>query len=170
MGMWKIWCGYWCMSIWSTLHATCYDFGPNVCSYEIKLSIYEIIMTDEGSKGGYHLSFYQSKNRCHVSGQILSLTTSHLFLLHSQDCGFSGQWSGWRNYFWQSWLLTMTFQSQNNLFHMQVMIQMRSYKFFNCAFTSVDGCYLYIIIQNSMSQWDWGEGWHLSVEGHTKTL
>ena len=35
--------------------------------------------------------FYQSKNRCHVCGQILSLTTSHLFLLHSLDFGVSGQ-------------------------------------------------------------------------------
>ena len=58
-------------------HATHYDFGPSMCFFEIELPIYEIIVSAEGSKWGYHLSFYQSKNRCHASGQILSLTTNH---------------------------------------------------------------------------------------------
>ena len=71
------------MSLLSTSHATCYDFGCRVHSFEIELPIYEIILSAEGSKGGCHLSFYQSENRCHVSGQILTLTTSHSFLSHS---------------------------------------------------------------------------------------
>ena len=50
-------------------------------------------------KGGYHMSFYQSEIRCHASGQILSLTTVHPFLLHSLDVGFGCQWSGWRSCF-----------------------------------------------------------------------
>ena len=31
-----------------------------------------------GIRRGYHLYFYQSESRCHASGQILSLTTSHI--------------------------------------------------------------------------------------------
>ena len=38
----------------------------------------------------------------------------------------------------------------------QVMILVGSSGFFNCAATSVDGCYLYIIIQYGMLQRGWG--------------
>ena len=64
-----------------------------MCTFEIEIELptYEIILSAEGLKGGYHLSFYQSENRCHVSGQILSLATSHSFLPHSLDFGFSSQ-------------------------------------------------------------------------------
>ena len=132
-------------------------FGPSVYFSELKLPIYKIILSAQGSKRGYHLSFYQSQNRCHVSGQILSL--SQLFILIAfPRFWFYGQWSSWGNCFWVNGLLTMTLWPHSLPFHVQVMILMDSYGFFNQASTSVVGCYLYIIIHNSMSWWDWGIG------------
>ena len=77
-------------------------------------------------------------------------------LLHSQDFGFRGYWSGYRNPFSQSRLLTVTLQPCSLLFNVQVMILAGSSRFFNLASTSVDGCYLYIMIHYGMSQRDWG--------------
>ena len=76
-------------------------------------------------------------------------------LLHSQDFGFRGQRSSYRNSFCQSRLLTMTLQPFSFPFNVQIMILAGSYGFFNLASTSVDGCYLYIIIHYGMSQRDW---------------
>ena len=41
-------------------------------------------------------------------------------------------------------------------FNEQVMIPAGSHGLFSLASTSVDGCYLYIIIHYGMSQRDWG--------------
>ena len=49
-------------------------------------------------------------------------------------------------------LLTMTLQPCSLLFNVQDMIIVGSSGFFNHASTSVDGCYLYIIIHYGMSQ------------------
>ena len=64
-------------------------FGPSMYFEVQNLPTYEIILDAQGSKGGYHLSLKQSKEkyRCHVGGQILSLTTSYSFKLHSMDFG-----------------------------------------------------------------------------------
>ena len=40
--------------------------------------------------------------------------------------------------------------------NVKVIILTGSSGFFNCAFTSVDGCHLYIIIHYGMLQRDWG--------------
>ena len=75
-------------------------------------------------------------------------------LLHSQDFSFRGQWSGYRNSFCQSRLLTMTLQPFSLLFNVQVMILVWSFGLFSPVSMSVDGCYLYIIIHYGMSQRD----------------
>ena len=94
------------------------------------------------------------KNRHHASGQILVLQSG--FVLNAfPGHWFGGQWPGWRNSFWQSWLLQMTLWPHSLPFQAQVMILVGSYWFFNCASISVDGWYLYIIIHNNMSWWDW---------------
>ena len=129
-------------------------FSPSMYSFEIEIVYLWDHSECSRTKRGYHLSFLPIQNRCHASGQILSLVISHSFLLYCLDFGFSGQWSGWRNCFWQSWLLTMALQPHSLPFHTQVMILVGSYRFFNCTSTSVDGCYLYNIIHNSTSQWD----------------
>ena len=36
------------MSLSSASHATCYDFGPSVCSFENELPIYEVTLGAEG--------------------------------------------------------------------------------------------------------------------------
>ena len=56
-------------------------FGPSMYFEAQNLPIYKIILDARRSKRGYHLSLYQSKEKiwCHVSGQILSLTTSYSF-------------------------------------------------------------------------------------------
>ena len=77
-------------------------------------------------------------------------------LLHSWDFGFRGQWSGYRNSFCQSKLPTITLWPGSILFNVQVMILVGYSGFINLASTSVDGCYLYIIIHYGMSQRDWG--------------
>ena len=51
---------------------------------------------------------------------------------------------------------TVTLWPCSLLFNVQVMILVGSSGFFTCASTSVDGCYLYIIIHYGMSQRDWG--------------
>ena len=50
-----------------------------------------------------------------------------------------------------NWLLTTTLWPNSLPCHVQVMILVGAYRFFNCAFASVDECYLYIINHNSMS-------------------
>ena len=72
-------------------------------------------------------------------------------LLHSQDFSFSSKWTGYRNTFWQCSLLTATLWPCRPLFNVQVMILAGSSGFFNHAFTSVDGCHLYIFIYYGMS-------------------
>ena len=49
----------------------------------------------------------------------------------------------------------MTLQPFGLLFNAQVIIPVGYYWFLNLASASVDGCYLYIIIQYGMSQRDW---------------
>ena len=49
----------------------------------------------------------------------------------------------------------MTIWPFNLPFNAQVMIPVGSYGFFNPAFISVDGCYLYVIVHYGMSQRDW---------------
>ena len=77
-------------------------------------------------------------------------------LWHSLDFGFRGQWSIYRNSFWQSRLLTMTIWPCSFSFNVQVMILMGSSEFFNCASASEDRCYFYIIIHYGMSGREWG--------------
>ena len=76
-------------------------------------------------------------------------------LLHSWDFGFRGQWSSYKNSFCQSRLLTVTPWPCSLLFNAQVIILAGSSGFINLASTSVDGCYLYLIIHYGMSQRDW---------------
>ena len=79
-------------------------------------------------------------------------------LLHSWDFGFRGQWSGYRNSFCQRKLLTMTLWPFILSFNVQFRIPEGSYWLFSFPSTSVDGCYLYIIIiiHYGMSWRDWG--------------
>ena len=60
------------------------------------------------------------------TGPNLSLTTDHMFLLHSLDFG-GIQWSGCRKCFRLYLLLLLTLCPCRFPFHMQVMILMRSY-------------------------------------------
>ena len=76
-------------------------------------------------------------------------------LLQYQNFDFRAQWSGYQNSFCQSRLLTATHQPCSLSLNVQVMILAGSSWFFNHASTSVDGCYLYIIIHYGMSQGDW---------------
>ena len=73
-------------------------------------------------------------------------------LMHSWDLGFRGQWSGYRNSFCQSRLLTVTLWPCSLMFNVQVMILAGSSGFFNSAYMSVDRCCLYIIIHYGTSQ------------------
>ena len=77
-------------------------------------------------------------------------------LLYSQDSGFRGQLSRYRNSFCQSRLLMMTLWPFILPFNVQVMIPVGLSWFLNLASTSVDGCYLYIIIHYGISKRDWG--------------
>ena len=82
---------------------------------------------------------------------VPSLTTDHMFLPHSLNFG-GVQWSGCRNCSRLNLLLLLTLHPCRFPFYMQVMILMRSYyRLSSLAVTSVDGCCLYIIIQNSIS-------------------
>ena len=131
MGMWWVLYSQWCMSLWSVSHTTCYNFGPSMCSFEIELSIHGIMLSVEGSKEDYHLSFYQSEIRCHVSGQIIRLTTSHSFLSCCLDVWF------WWQMIWLKQLLLSRLVAYNESlwpcslpFYVQVRILIGSYSFF----------------------------------------
>ena len=90
---------HWLIGV-TTMYWLCYQwFGPNTISLWV--------LRDQN---GLSSVLFQSGIKCHVRGPILCLTTSHSFLSHSLDVGFSfgDQWSGWKNCFWQDWLLTMT--------------------------------------------------------------
>ena len=91
-----------------------------------------------------------------ATGLNLSLTTDHMYLLHSMDFGSSIQWSWCRNYFWLCLLLLSTLCLCRFPFHMQDMILMRSYyRLSSLAITSVDGCFLYIITHKSILHRTW---------------
>ena len=91
-----------------------------------------------------------------AAGPNLSLTTDHMCLSCSLDCGGCIQWSGCRNCFWLCLLLLLTLHWCRFPFHMQDMILTRSYcRVSSLAITSVDGCCLYIIIHNSISCRTW---------------
>ena len=91
-----------------------------------------------------------------ATGTILSMTINHMCLSHSLDFGSYAQWSRCRNFFWLCLLLLLTVYPCRFLFHMQVMILVKSYyRLFSLAVASVDGCYLYIIIYNSISCRTW---------------
>ena len=90
-----------------------------------------------------------------ASGPNLNLSTDHMFLLHSLDVGHI-QWSRCRNCSRLNLLLLLTFCPCRFPFHMQVMILTRSYyRLSSFVIASVDGCYLYIIIHNSISCITW---------------
>ena len=104
------------------------------------------------------LSFKVSPSNCFrdvATDPNLSLTTDHIFLLHSLDfCGI--QLPGCRNCFRLYLLPLSTLHLCRFPFYMQVMILMRSYHgLFSLAVTSVDGCCLYIIIHNNISCRTW---------------
>ena len=113
---------------------------------------YQIIQVAQGSKGGYHLSFYLS---CVMWSDLNSYNWPFILITYP-DFGFGGQWSSCRKCFWQNQLLTVTLWPHSFSYPVQVMILMGSYWVFNLASTSVDGCCLYIIINNGMSWWSWG--------------
>ena len=86
-----------------------------------------------------------------ATGPNLSLTTDHIFLSCFLDFG-GMQCPGCKTCFRLYLLLLSTLHPCRFLFHMQVMILMRSYyRLSRLAIASVDGCYLYIIIHNSIS-------------------
>ena len=60
--------------------------------------------------------------------------------------------------FWQDWLLTVTLWSCSLSFNALDMVLIGFYRFLNHASASLDGCCLYVIIQNGMLQWDWRVG------------
>ena len=105
-----------------------------------------------GSNGYCIFIVPQSKKKLSCTGQILSHTSSHVCLSCSLDFGFMGQCSSYRNSFLQGRLLTVTPRPCSLLFNVKVMILVGSSGFFNHASTSVDWCYLYIIIHYGMSQ------------------
>ena len=79
-----------------------------------------------------------------------------VYLSHSLDFGFRGR-SGYRNSFCQSRLFTVTLQPCRLSLKCKVMFLAWSSVFFNHASTSVNGCYLYIIIIHyGMWKRDWG--------------
>ena len=90
-----------------------------------------------------------------ATGPNLSLTTYHMFLLHSLD--FAGiQWSRSRNCFRLYLLLLLTLHPCRFLFQMQVMILTRSYyRLSSLAIPSVDRCCLYTIIHNIILHRTW---------------
>ena len=84
-----------------------------------------------------------------TTGPNLSLTTDHIFLMHSLDFG-GIQWSRCRNCSRLNLLLLSTLLPCRFPFHMQVIILARSYySMSSLVIASVDGCCLYIIIHNS---------------------
>ena len=87
-----------------------------------------------------------------ATGPNLSVTKDPMCILHSLDFGCI-QWSRCRNCFWLYLLLLSTLCLCRFPFHMQDMILVRSYyRLSSLTIASVDGCCLYIIIHNSMSQ------------------
>ena len=81
---------------------------------------------------------------------IIKETTLHYYI--------RGQWSGYRNLFWQCRLLTVTVWPCSLSFKVQVMILVGSSVFFNHTSASLDGCCLYIIIHYGILWWDWWRG------------
>ena len=70
----------------------------------------------------------------------------------SQDFGFRGQCSSYRNSFCQSRLLTVTLWLCSLPFNVQVIGCLGSSGLIKLSSMSVDGCYLYIIIHYDMLQ------------------
>ena len=136
-------CIYMCVSLWECVacHMSLLHF------FELKIGW---LWDHSGSLRIKGLSFVLMSIWHHVSGQILSVSIGHASYLHSLDFGLGGQWSDWRNCFWQKQLLTMTSWPCSFSFHAQVMILTGSYRVFHLASTSIDGCCLYIIIHNGI--------------------
>ena len=126
----------WCMSIDLLAHAICTcDFKDERVSVYKCVSVVHLVRCEAAI-------VLQSKSiklfRDVATGPNLSLTTDHMFLMHSLDFGVI-QWSRCRNC---SRLNPCRFP-----FHMQGMILTRSYyRLSSLAITSVDGCCLNIII------------------------
>ena len=85
-----------------------------------------------------------------ATGPNLSLTTDYMFLLGSLDFG-GILWSRGRNCFRMYLLLLLTLSLCRLPLHMWDMILVMSYyRLSSLAITSVDGCFLYIIIHNNI--------------------
>ena len=74
----------------SRSHTTCWNFDHNMCLLEVDC-LFKWRISPVGSKG-YLLSIVLLNPKyLSCTGQILSLTMSHLCLSHSLDFGFRGQ-------------------------------------------------------------------------------
>ena len=135
------WC-QWCMSFNLCVHAICAWFfkGEQLLLFcnLVKLLL-SFKVNGSFMCGGCDWSDPKSCNRWYVQ------------LLCSLDFGYCIQWSRCRNSFCLCLLLLLTLCPGRFLFYTQVMILMRSYyRLSSLAITSVDGCYFYIIIHNSI--------------------
>ena len=87
MGTW--WFQVWSLKCISLKHVTCHMLRPSM-HLKFRIAYLWDHLGDWGLKGAIVCPFIspkQTKYRCHVSGQNLSLTTSYSFWLHCLDFG-----------------------------------------------------------------------------------
>ena len=169
MGIWKHWhervpiCAWWIWAGWSK-PLVCVHWCGSMCFLCMHFFKGESLLFLDPQSGGAHVWITGSRGHClfsfksinflrdAVAGPILSLTKNYVWSLHSLDFGFCIQWSWFRSCILWCLLLLLTLCPCRFPFHRQVMILMRSYNRLasNHAIASVDGCFLYIIIHNSM--------------------
>ena len=92
---------------------------------------------------------------CHMWCQAYVLWQKLCAFLRPLDFGWFTQWSLSRDCKWLWLQLMVTLRPCRYMLYSQAMILVRSGRLGGLAFTSVDGCYIYIIIHYCISHVTW---------------